>query len=249
MFRHSSYRIFTALLLTLAVLICSTPISAADFSRSNSVLGSVRVAGTVQVRGVAVTKESTVFPGDRVHTGAKSYAKVTLVNGNRFELLNDTDFVLNRNNQQINVGIAGGAIAFNASKTPVAIRIADYEILPAAGSSGVVGFIGNEFAAVRPMTGSVTLTSLKDKKSTVIGTGVDRFINVSASTSKTPLTELASAAQAPTPLPSRAFPQVNPSGLTHAAWAAILATIAGGAAAVAILATRGDSEEGSPSRP
>ena len=64
------------------VLLFSTPI-AASASTSPSVLGSIAGNGIIEVRGVHVTGESTVFVGDAIQTGNRSYAKLALVDGNK----------------------------------------------------------------------------------------------------------------------------------------------------------------------
>ena len=242
MFTGGSFRVVTSLLLTFALLLSTTPVSAADFS-TNASLGSVSGVGSVQVRGVLVNQEGTLFPGDRVRTGGKSYAKVLLLNGNKLELSSDTEFVVNKNGQNISVGLSTGTLAFTASKTPVTITIGNYEVVPKAGSGGNIAFIGSEAAGVRMMTGSVVLRHLTTKKSVVVSEGTQRFITLNTDQIGAPIAQLASAA--PTPLPAvPAMPQATPSGMSRTTWIAVLATIAGAATAVAVLATRGDDDDG-----
>src|SRR5215217_1318754 len=143
MFTAGLFRTVTSVLLATVLLVSTAPLSAADFTNP-SALGVVSGSGPVALRGVSVNQEGTLFSGDRLHTGDRAYAKVLLLNGNKLELSSNTDFVVSRNGQDVTVGLTAGNVAFTASKTPVAITIGNYQVLPKANSSGNVAFVGAE---------------------------------------------------------------------------------------------------------
>src|SRR4051812_13838276 len=106
------FRTSVSLVLVLFLVVTAIPVSAADFSSRNVPLGSVSGVGEVQLRGFAVNHEGTLFAGDSVRSGAKSYAKVILGNGNKVELFSDTRCIIDSSNQQVRVNFTAGNMGF-----------------------------------------------------------------------------------------------------------------------------------------
>jgi formiminotetrahydrofolate cyclodeaminase len=238
MFTVRVFRAATAVLLALGLLISTAPVSAADLS-TRSAIGSISGTGSVQLRGVSVNNEGTLFSGDQVQTGRKSYAKVILVDGNKLEISSDTQFVVNRDGGNSRVGLSSGNMAFTASKKPVAIVIGGYEVLPKVGASGNVAFVGTEGAGIRVLSGDVTVRQITTKKSFTVTSGTERILNLKTGRVDQPLVQVAS--MLPPSLPSTQAPAPR-GGLSKTGWIAVLATLGGAATAVAVLTTGGDDE-------
>jgi len=245
------------MLVTLLV-ITSVPIQAGELTGRDSILGSVRAVGTVQVRNVAVTRETTMFAGDQIHTGPKSYAGIAMSNGTKVQLISDSDLVVTTTKSGERGVLNSGTLSFAASQKPVAFAMGGFEVRPAPGASGVVSFIGSEFGGVRATTGSVTVVDQKTQKSMVVQTGTDRFINL-----KTGQMNVALPAGSGTSAPVRMAAALPGSaaggagaaqggaagggggggaGLTTAMWVGIIAAVAGGVTALAIVATGCDED-------
>jgi hypothetical protein len=262
MFSNKLLRVATSSVLALILVLSTMPLSAADFQ---SPVGNVSVVGNVKVRDVLLHGETTLFSGDRISTGnGKSFAKV-VVKGNRYELLNNTDILVSETNTRLNTRLTAGAAGFEASSNPAVITVADYDVLPGAGSRGVVAIVNPEYAGVYVSSGTVTLQQRSNKKSIVISTGTDRLINLKTGQMQaTPIAQLASlkpsalpaAAQGPTgggargqgPTPGgRTTGTGGGGGLSTGAWVGIIAAIAGGVTILAV--TVGGDDDASKSRP
>ena len=244
MYATRSLRIASALVLAIFLVISTTPISAADFASRNIALGSVSGAGNIQLRGLLVNQEGTLFPGDDVHAGAKSYAKLILANGNKIELFSDTKCVVDRSSQDIRVTLKGGNLGFAASKNPLAVSIAGYEVLPEAGATGGVAFLGGDFAGIRVMTGSVVVRNTTNKKNVRVPAGDVQIINLKTAEMNVPLAQLASAA--PTSLPSA---PPAPQGQAAGWWTPLHIALVIGAIGATTGITYAAVHESSPSKP
>src|SRR5689334_1361375 len=88
-------RRLTALTLLLSTLLITMPVSAAELA-ARTTLGSVSGSGSVTLRGVSVLQEGTIFDGDVLEVGMKSYARVILIAGHRFELGADTQISIHQ---------------------------------------------------------------------------------------------------------------------------------------------------------
>lgn len=226
-------RTWMSLVLSAMLLASTLPISAADFSTHT--LGSVSSVGDVALRGVPMGSEGTLFSGDRIRTGNKSYAKLALQNANSLELFTNTQAVVTDAKPRVTVGLLGGNIAFAASKEPVAITMEDYEILPAAGTTGGVSFVsGTDFGGIRVIKGGVTIRNVKDNRSVTIGSDDVQVINLKTDEMNVPVGQLVralppSALPAGEPLPAAAAVM---SGLSTAQRIILLAMIGGEAAAI-----------------
>src|SRR4029453_75774 len=74
-------RRLVALTLVLMTVFVTMPVSAADFSTSKTVIGSVSAVGPVELRGIAISQEGILFPGDSIPTGKEGFAKFFLGGG------------------------------------------------------------------------------------------------------------------------------------------------------------------------
>jgi hypothetical protein len=230
----------------IAVLLCTTSILAADFPHSPSVLGSIAGNGTIEVRGVHVTGESTVFIGDAIQTGNQSYAKLALLDGNKVELFSDTRLVFSRQPQVRGV-LTAGNLGFGVSAKPIVIEVGGFEIVPSADATGGVAFLNDNYAGVRVWTGSVIVRNSRTKQSYNVAAGAVHIINIKTEQANVPIAQLASSAPSALPIPGRALPQQPPT--THPTpkeWAAIIGGIGAGAGVALYFCC---IRESSPSKP
>jgi hypothetical protein len=193
-------RRIVALTMVVMTALVTMPLSAADFSTTKSVIGSVSAVGPVELRGIGISQEGTLFSGDSIRSGQKGYAKVLLGTGGKIELGEKTDVKVGRDAQGVKLTMNTGMIGFTAH-TPLRIDVMPFELTATDDSAGNVAIIGSKAAGVRTLNGKVTLRNLKTSESFVLLKGQEMLISlkdgVSASSS---LAELAS--NAPTPLPA-----------------------------------------------
>jgi len=234
-----------ALSLLLAWVLFMSPmlISAKDIA-SRRAVGSVRAAGNIQLRGVSVAREGTLFFGDTIATGTESRAELIIADGSKVELLNNTQCVLKDDNQHITVRLIAGNVGFAASRNPVPIAFADFEILPEPGTTGGVAFLGADFAGIRVMNGGAVVFNVTTRKSSKVSRGSVQIVNLKIAEMNKPIAQLASTA---TPsLPSNApMPQLPAGGGLTLQRALIIAGIGAGAATAIYFAVR----NASPSTP
>jgi len=244
-------RSITALLLVFFLMIPAMPISAAESSSIAEVLGSVSGAGNLQLRGVAVDHEGTLFAGDDLRAGVKSHAKVILKNGSKVELFSDTRCVVSRVNQGIELNLLSGNLGFATSKAPVSIHLGPYEVLPQPGTTGGVQLFGGDFAGIRVISGgSVHVRNVRSGKTMQIAAGDVQFVNVRTEEMNVPLAQVAAAVPLPIPSTGQQNPPQNPQApatraVNWAVWGPIIAAIGAGTAIIVYEATKG---EASPSR-
>src|SRR5262245_64593269 len=79
-------RRLVAVTLVLTTVVVTMPLSGADLSKTKSIIGSVSAVGPVQLRGIGISQEGTLFPGDSIRSGQKGYAKVILGTGSKIEV-------------------------------------------------------------------------------------------------------------------------------------------------------------------
>src|SRR5581483_5972271 len=92
----SDFRRLLAVALVITTTFITLPVSAADFSSARPVIGSVSAVGTVDLHGVGIAREGTLFSGDTIRSGEKGYAQVLLGTGDKVELFEKTDVSVNR---------------------------------------------------------------------------------------------------------------------------------------------------------
>ena len=233
-----SLRAVLSLALVLALLVSALPVSAAELTRANP-LGSLSGIGNVELRGVRTNQEGTLFAGDHVRTGEKGYAKVSLINGNRIELDQNTEIILIGDGKSAQLSLSAGHFGFTMSNNPLTIVIRGVRIEPRANSKGYVSSVGNGFATVRVASGSVMLRNTETKSSVVLTGGSERMINLKTQETSESLGQMVSSL--PASLPSLPTSQQPGPKSNKAKWIAIAAGAGGAAIAIALLA-RGDDE-------
>ena len=95
-----------SLLLASVLFMSPTLISAADIP-SRTAIGSIRAVGNVQLRGISVAGEGTLFLGDTITTGKDSRGDLILGDGSKVEVFNNTQCVVKTDNQHTTVRLHG----------------------------------------------------------------------------------------------------------------------------------------------
>jgi len=229
------YKRLVAVALVLTTTFITMPVSAADFSSARPVLGSVSAVGSVYLRGVGISQEGTLFPGDSIRANEKGYAKVLLGTGSKIELMQKTDLTVNRDSQGVKIAMNTGTIGFTAH-SPLRIDVAPFEVTATDDASGNVAIMSSATAGVRAINGKVTVRNLKTSESFVIMKGQEQLLGLQGGVHAPSLAEVAS--NVPTPIPA---PRQTPAGKTTGglamdagAWLAVIG--AGAIAGVAIWA-------------
>jgi hypothetical protein len=230
-----------------STVLITTPVSAAELAVPRASLGSVSGVGTVSLRGIAVPQEGTIFNGDELKVGSQGYAKVMLVAGHRLELDRDTRISIQQPGKNVVVEVRSGNVAFtSAGSSQLSLNVGPYQITPEANAAGNVALIGKDALGLRSMKGKITVHQLTASHiSYLVNQGQERILTYTGQTSE-PVAQIASAFPAPIPaVPPAPDPQIPPAakgGLSKTGWVAVLATIGGAAAAIAVLATSSNSE-------
>jgi ferric-dicitrate binding protein FerR (iron transport regulator) len=233
----------------IAILIFTTQIGASDFPRLGAVLGSIAGNGTIELRGVSITGESTVFSGDAVRTGNRSYAKLALADGNKVELFADTRASFSRGPEEVRAVLTAGNLGFAVSAKPVVINVGGFEIVPSGSATGGVAFLNDDYAGIRVRTGSVVVRNTRTKEMFKVAASGVQIIDVKTEQTNVPIAHLASSSQPATlPAPGRTLPPQQPP-TTHPTpkeWAAIIGGIGAGTGVALYFCCIRDS---SPSKP
>src|SRR5215510_7018702 len=191
-------RLIAATLVLMTVFV-TMPVSAADFSTTKTVIGSVSAVGQVELRGIAISQEGTLFAGDIIRTNQKGFAKVLLGSG-KIELLEKTNIQVNRDAQGLKVAMNAGMIGFSAH-TPLRIDILPFELIATDDSSGNLAILPSGAAALRTINGKVTVRNVNTSESFVLVKGQGMLLSLKQGVSALSLAEVAS--NAPMPLPGR----------------------------------------------
>jgi hypothetical protein len=228
-------RRLVAVVLVMTTTFITMPLSAADFSTTRPVIGSVSAVGSVDLRGVGISQEGTLFAGDSIRSHEKGYAKVLLGTGNKIELNEKTDVNISRDSQGVKIAMNSGLVGFTA-RTTLRIDVLPFEVIATDDASGNVAIMGSNTAGVRAINGKVTVRNLKTSESFVLTKGQERLLGLRDGLHTPSLGELASNVPGPIPAPAP-MPQ-TPAGRTTGglamdtgAWLAVI-----GGAAVAGLA-------------
>jgi hypothetical protein len=207
------------------------PVSAADFTTKKSVIGSVSAVGPVELRGIGISQEGTVFEGDSIRAGQKGYAKL-LLGTSKVELSERTEVNVNRDAQGVKIAMNTGTVGFTAPTT-LRIDVLPFEVIATDGASGRVAIMGSNVAGIRALNGNVTVRNLKTSESFVITKGQERLLGLQNGVHAPAIAQIAS--NAPGPIPAPRVPQA-PAGRTTGglamdtgAWLAVIggAAIAG----------------------
>jgi ferric-dicitrate binding protein FerR (iron transport regulator) len=158
--RGSIARILS-LVLACLLLISTTPMaSLAEAPPDGALVGSVSAAGPVELRGVRIQREGTLFSGDTLRTMADSYASVVLSGGGRIEMGRDTDVEVFADSAGVEIGMTSGNLVFSStgSETPLSIRVGTaYRITGTPGATGDVAFLEGNALGVRATSGALTV--------------------------------------------------------------------------------------------
>src|SRR5262249_31481442 len=99
----SDLRRLVAGVLVLTTACVAMPLSAADFSTAKSVIGSVSAVGPVELRGIGISQEGTLFAGDTIRSGQRGYVKVLLQTGSKIDLFEKTALNVNRDKEGVKI--------------------------------------------------------------------------------------------------------------------------------------------------
>jgi hypothetical protein len=191
-------------------------------------LGSVSVVGSVELRGVPVRAEATLFPGDQIRVNDGGYAKLLFVNGQKLEAGPNTLFVVTGHaGGAIEVELRSGKVGVSSSlPSPMHITVGPYEITSTKPFSGNVAYLSETVAGVHVLTGSAAVRNVKTKESYVVSQDQQRLLALRGEAA--PLVQLAS--NVPQPIPQ------TPAGSTGASGFPWWIVGVGGAAAGIITA-------------
>jgi hypothetical protein len=203
------------------------------------VIGSVSAVGSVDLRGVAISQEGTLFSGDSIRSHEKGYAKVLIGTASKIELNEKTDVSVNSDKRGVQIAMNSGMVGFSAH-TPLRIDVSPFEVTASDDASGNVVIMSPVAAGVRAISGKVTIRNLKTSESFVLTRGQEQLLGLKDGVHGPSLGELAANVPGPVPAPKPAPPQ-TPAGKTTpgsridtGAWLAVI-----GGAAVAGLAIWG----------
>jgi len=209
------------------------PVSAADLYKPKPALGSVSANGKVEVRGISISEEGTLFAGDSIKSLDKAYAKVLLRNGSKLELAEKTEINVQPDGENVQVAMATGMMGFTSLGNRLRIKVQPYEVVSSSDASGNVT-VSPTAATFRSLKGSLTVRNLKTSESYVVTAGQDRLFGLDGN-KRSSLGEIAS--NLPGPIPTRQTPAGQTRGggyqMDTGAWIAVI----GGAAAAALLIT------------
>jgi ferric-dicitrate binding protein FerR (iron transport regulator) len=196
-----SFRRVVAPFLALLLILTTAPLSGLGASEIGNLgaadttdfAGSLRVVGPVQLRGVALSREGTVFPGDTVRTREAAYARLRLTGGQQIELGSETEIEvlgpgrggssLGNDAGEAQIAMRSGTMAFSvggasAASGPLTIHLDDYTVLAPGGSAGDLTFLDAGWVGVRAMEGSMTIQSGEGR--TVVDAGESETFRLDA---------------------------------------------------------------------
>jgi hypothetical protein len=229
--RSWNFQSLVALALVFTTTVVTMPLSAADYSKS--MLGSVNALGSVELRGIGISQEGTLFAGDNVRTRANGHANLLLSTGDKIEVAPNTDVNVNRDAQGVKIAMNAGTLGF-AAHNPLRVDVLPYEVTATDGASGNVVVLNSTTAGVRAISGKVTVRNLKTSESFVLTKGEERLFALPGGVRAASMAELASAAPGPVPSAGQAAPQSTPAGRTAptgvamdtGAWIAVIGGVA-----------------------
>jgi len=235
--RSWDFRRLMAVALVLTTAFVTMPLSAADFAAARPVLGSVSAVGSVDLRGVGISQDGTLFSGDSIRSHEKGYAKILIGTGSKIELQEKTDVSINRDARGIQIAMNSGLVGFTA-RTPLRIDVAPFEVSASDDASGNVSIMSTTTAGVRAINGKVTVRNLKTSESFVLTKGQEQLLGLKDGVHGPSLGELATNVPSPVPAPTPAPAPQTPAGKTSGgglamdtgAWLAVI----GGAAVAGI---------------
>ena len=131
------FRRILAVVLVLTMTFVAMPLSAADFPITAPAIGSVSSVGSVDLRGVGISEETTLFAGDNIRSHEDGTANVLLGTGSKIELSSDTDVNVSRDRLGVKIAMNTGTVGFTA-RTPLRIDVLPFEVTASDDASGNV---------------------------------------------------------------------------------------------------------------
>ena len=165
----SEFRRLVAVALVLTITFITMPVSAADFTAAKPVIGSVSAIGPVELRGVAISQDGTLFAGDSIRSLSKGYAKVAFTSGNKIELNENAQVQVTSDKQGTRVLLAAGNVGFTSIKgSALRLGLEPFEVVASDDASGNVALSSSGIAGVRTAKGKLTVKNLKTSESFVL---------------------------------------------------------------------------------
>lgn len=216
-----------ALALVVTITFVTMPLSAADFPTTAPVIGSISSVGSVELRGVGISQEETLFAGDNIRSHENGSANVVLETGSKIELAENTDVNVNSDKMGVKIAMNSGTVGFTATK-PLRIDVLPFEVVASDNASGNVYFTGSN-ASIRATDGKVLVRNLKTAKSFVITKGHEGLIELTDGAHSVSIAEFASTTPGPIPAPRPQAPsgkkEVKGIGMDKGAWLAVIGGI------------------------
>ena len=238
--KHSIVRGTVSIYLILAITFLTVPLSATDLQVASRMIGSVGAVGPVDLRGVAITGDGTLFSGDRIHVYEKGYAKVLAGAGSKVEVFESSDVNFQQDGKEIRIAMNGGMVGFTAN-TPVRVTMGSFEIIGKDSASATVAMTSSTSAGVRAVSGDVTVRNVKTAESYKVTKGQTRLLLLKDSVSTPSIGDMASAVPGPVPAPAippsstPAPPARRGLSMDTGGWLALIGAVAGGSIAITAL--------------
>src|SRR5438552_7948430 len=209
---NSEVRKMVAVVLLLTTTLITMPLSGADFTTpARPVLGSVSAVGPVELRGIRISQEGTLFAGDSIRADVKGYAKVLLGDSGKIELAENTDVNVNHDGQGVKIAMNAGTVGFT-SGTSLRIDALPFEVTATDGAAGNIAIMSPTVAGVRAINGKVSVRNLKTSELFVLTKGQERLLGLSNGAHTPSLAELASNVPGPIPAPVPQAPAGRSAG-------------------------------------
>ena len=218
---------------------------ASEISPSKTVLASVSAVGAVEVRGIPIKQDATIFSGDRVRVGDKGYAKLSFTAGHKIELTEKTDITVTNTRTGVELSLSSGTVGFATREGgSITVRVGGVEMTANEAAAGHIAVLGADSIGVRVVNGGVLLRDIKTKESWTVAAGEERLFSGGTSKPAEPLPQVASniPPQLPSVPPSQP-PQDSPSQ-SSSRWRRGLLWLFGGAFGAAVVLP-GDSARSS----
>ena len=168
----------------LVALLAFTAVPAKALAEPNPVpnaalIGSLSATGSVELRGVAISRDGTLFSGDTIRTHSDGYASVALSGGQQIELGGDTDVRVEAGGEEVEIAMSFGRLAFASpsSGVPVRINMSPYDIVAAGGSAGDIALLSEGELGVRALSGTMTVRSSSGGESVIVREGETQVID------------------------------------------------------------------------
>src|SRR5437867_1509784 len=138
---NSHLRKMVAVALMLTTTLITMPLSGADFP-TRPVIGSVSAVGPVELRGIRISQEGTLFAGDSIRAEGKGYAKVLLGDSGKIELAENTDINVNHDDRGVKIAMNTGTLGFT-SGTSLRIDALPFEVTASDGAAGNIAIMSS----------------------------------------------------------------------------------------------------------